>query len=74
VTGEAGLVANFSADDTVTMEGGGDDIEVTLAESDASLTLTGGAATFYVGGSFSLPTAQVSGAYTGTFNATVSYN
>ncbi len=74
VTGEDTYTANFDADATVLLDGPGADITVTLNESDASLTLTGGAATFYVGGTFSLPTAQTSGAYTGTFNATVSYN
>jgi hypothetical protein len=76
VTGETGYTANFNADATVTLDdgGAGDAIVVTLTESATTATLTGGAATFYVGGSFTLPSGQLSGVYTGNFNATVSYN
>lgn len=74
VTGETGSTVSFDADASVSMTGTGDAISVTLTESDVTGTLTAGSATFFVGGAFTLPSTQVSGAHTGTFTVTSAYN
>jgi hypothetical protein len=62
---------------TVTLTGPGDPMAVTDFASSPSGTGTlsgGGSETLYVGGTLNVGAAQVAGAYTGTFDVTVTYN
>jgi hypothetical protein len=64
-------------DVTVTLTGPGDPMAVTDFVSSPSGTGTlsgGGSETLYVGGTLNVGAAQVAGAYTGTFDVTVTYN
>lgn len=76
VTGETGKVVAFSLPTSVTMSNGsGGTLAVTLNDSaPTSTTLSTGSYTFGMGGSFTLSSTTPSGAYSGTFNATVNYN
>jgi len=82
-TGEGGQAFTITVPATVSMTGPGTAIVVSLTKSLASGNFTGslgsagalpGGGTLYVGGSFSLPTGQASGAYTGSFDTTIAYN
>jgi hypothetical protein len=46
----------------------------TLTYSATTGTLTGGTATFYVGGTLSVAASQAAGSYTATFNVVAAYN
>jgi hypothetical protein len=62
---------------TNTTGSGGETMTVTDFTTDLTSddgTLTGGTATFYVGGTLNVGAAQVSGAYTGNFDVTVAYD
>jgi hypothetical protein len=64
-------------DVTVTLTGPGDPMAITAFSSSPSGTGTldgGGAQTLYVGGTLNVGAAQTAGAYTGTFDVTVTYN
>lgn len=75
VAGEDGRTFSISTPATFAMNRtGGGSLTVTLSSSAASGTLTGGAAAFGVGGSFTVTDATASGNYTGTFSTTVAYN
>lgn len=79
VDGEGGQAIGISMPSSMTLSGNGDTIEVTLAPDFGSTeTLSGalagsGSKTLNVGGGFDLPSAQASGAYTGSFTVTVAY-
>lgn len=73
VTGDAGR--SFSIATTGgNVSAGATSIPFTTSASAASGTLTGGAASFSVGGQLSLAGTEAAGAYTGTYSATVTYN
>ena len=64
-------------DVTIDDAGAGDAMAITAFTSSPSGTGTlsaGGAQTFYVGGTLNVGAAQLAGAYTGTFDVTVTYN
>ncbi len=64
-------------DSDVTLTGPGDPMAITAFTSSPSGTGTlsgGGTQTLYVGGTLNVGAAQVAGAYTGTFDVTVTYN
>lgn len=79
VAGEGGQTVSFSVSPlSLTGPDGATPIEVALVASDATAVLSGalgadGAATFQVGGSFAVTNTTVTGAYSGTFTATVAY-
>jgi hypothetical protein len=81
VTGEplATYAITLPGDSDVTIDdaGAGDAMAITAFTSSPSGTGTlsaGGAQTFYVGGTLNVGAAQLAGAYTGTFDVTVTYN
>jgi hypothetical protein len=74
VTGESGRTFSVSTPASMVMANGGNNLTVTLTNSGATGTLTGGTALVYVGGSFQVTDATVVGAYTGNFNTTIAYN
>jgi spore coat protein U-like protein len=79
VTGEGASVFSISVPSSFSMTAGSNSLVVTTASSAASATLSGsagaqGSATFGVGGSFPLETNTASGAYSGNFVVTVTYN
>lgn len=60
---------------SVLLSNGTDDITLQNFTSDvASVTLTGGSASFAVGGELDIAAGITSGVYTGTFDVTVEYN
>jgi hypothetical protein len=64
-------------DSDVTLTGPGDPMAITAFSSSPVTTGTlngSGAQTLYVGGTLNVGAAQVAGAYTGTFDVTVTYN
>lgn len=79
VAGEGGQTFSITVPGSFNMTSGANTIAVTLVATAATGTISGaigtaGTATFGVGGSFPLPSTQVSGNYTGSFTATVAYN
>jgi len=76
ITGDANKTFSIVHDATVTMAGPGASMTVTLSKnlnnSGNALSLVG-AATLYMGGSFTIPANQTEGLYTGTFDVTVAY-
>lgn len=83
VSGEGGQTFSISvpASFNMTRSGGAETITVSLSASAASGTLTGalgnassGTATFGVGGAMPVTSSTASGAYSGSFVTTVSYN
>ncbi|WP_309092448.1 DUF4402 domain-containing protein [Phenylobacterium sp.] len=81
VGGESGQTFSITAPETMTMtrEGGGETIVVTLTPSAAEGLLAGppggpGSASFGVGGELSIANTTVTGAYGGSFTVTVAYN
>ncbi|WP_411288631.1 DUF4402 domain-containing protein [Phenylobacterium sp.] len=81
VSGEGGqaISINVPANLNMTRSGGSELIAVTLTASATSATLTGalgapGSTTFGVGGSIPVAPTTASGAYSGSFQVTVSYN
>lgn len=84
ITGEPGelttVALGIGGNGHITMtgpSGANNTIDVTLLPSIAALssyTLASGNNDFTVGGSFSLPSTQLSGNYTGTLTAVVTYN
>lgn len=79
IAGEGGQAVSVSVPATFDLTKGGDTITVTLDDDlGTSTTLsntvgTPGSASLNIGGSFSLPSGQASGAYTGSFAVTVAY-
>ncbi len=73
LVGLADAVVDLTVDPNVTLDNGGDNMTATLVLSAATATLTGGAATFYVGGTLTVGAAQATGSYTGTFDVTADY-
>jgi hypothetical protein len=80
VSGEGGQNVTVSVDASFNMSGPGAAIAVTTtATNTGSHALSGslgstGTLDVAVGGSISIPSAQASGAYSGTFNVTATYN
>ena len=79
VGGEGAQTFAVTVPATFDMTSSANTITVTLAASGATGTLSGslgsaGTATFGVGGTFPITSAQASGNYTGTFTTTVDYN
>ena len=79
VTGEGASVFSISVPASFSMSSGSNSLVVTTSASAASATLSGpvgsqGSATFGVGGSFLLASNTASGAYSGNFVVTVTYN
>lgn len=75
VTGEAGKTFSVSAASfNMTAPTGGSLTVNPTHTAGASMTLTGGAASFFVGGSFTLSSSTPGGAYSGVFPVTVNYN
>jgi hypothetical protein len=79
VGGEGGQTFSISTPSTFSMSSGANSLVVTLSTSAATGTLSGslgssGTATFGVGGTITVPSTQSSGAYTGSFATTVTYN
>lgn len=80
VSGEGGQNVTVSVDASFNMTGPGAAIAVTTtATNTGSHALSGslgstGTLDVAVGGSISIPSTQVSGAYSGTFNVTATYN
>jgi len=75
VTGESGQAFNVASDATfdMTRSGGSETITVTLSKSASTGTVGQASAAFKVGGSFPVSTTTVTGAYSGSFNVTVTY-
>lgn len=75
VTGEDALGFDVSGDSSfdMTRSGGSETITVTLAPSEASGIIGQASADFKVGGQFDVDSSTVAGAYSGTFNVTVTY-
>lgn len=79
VDGEGGQVVTTSIPSTATLSSGTNTLTVNLLpDFGGTVTLSGalaaaGSSTLNVGGSFSLPDTQASGAYTGNFTVTVAY-
>jgi hypothetical protein len=75
VTGETGQAFNIVTDSNfaMTRSGGSETITVTLSKSAATGTVGQASAAFKVGGSFPIDTTTVAGAYSGSFNVTVTY-
>lgn len=79
VEGEGGQTVSLSVDPLILAgPAESDPITVTLVKSDETAVLSGslgsdGSATFHVGGSFDVSSETMTGAYTGTFTATIAY-
>ena len=75
VGGESGQAFNITTDPTfaMTRSGGSETITVTLSKSEATGTIGQTSADFKVGGSFTVDSSTVAGAYTGTFAVTATY-
>lgn len=79
VDGEGGQVVTVNMPSAFNLTKGSDSITVTLSpDFGSTVTLSNalaaaGSKTLNVGGSFSLPDTQASGAYAGTFDVTVAY-
>ncbi|WP_292931260.1 DUF4402 domain-containing protein [Novosphingobium sp. PASSN1] len=73
VAGDAGRSFSISTG-SGTVTDGTTTIGFTTAPSAATGTLTGGAASFSVGGVLTLAGTEAAGAYTGSYSATVTYN
>lgn len=75
VTGEAGQTFSIDVPTTFSMtHATAPAITVNLTPEATSGTLTGGAASFGVGGNFVISDATATGAYSGNFTVTVAYN
>ncbi len=75
VTGDAGRAFSISTGaGTVADAVSGTTMGFTTVPSVASGTLTGGVATFSVGGTLTVLGTEPAGAYTGSYSATVTYN
>lgn len=80
-TGEGGQAISISVPTTITMSNGsGGTINVTTSNTAQGAQLLSnniggsGSFTFYVGGAFAMTNSTPTGAFTGTYNVTVSYN
>ena len=73
VTGDAGRSFSISTG-SGTVTDGTTTISFTTTPSAVSGTLTGGSASFTVGGELTLAGTEAAGAYAGTYSATVTYN
>jgi hypothetical protein len=79
VGGEGGQTFSISVPGTFTLTSGANSVTVIPVVSAATGSVSGtlgsaGTASFGVGGSFPVDTTSASGAYTGSFSATVAYN
>lgn len=74
ITGAAGYSANIVLGTLLLQKSGASDITVALTPSLTNPVTLNASQTLNVGGSFSLTDTQATGAYTGTFSATVTYN
>ncbi|MEH6791044.1 DUF4402 domain-containing protein [Parasphingorhabdus sp.] len=74
VTGTAGETVSVASDPSVTLTSGTNSMTANIVASVSTLTLTGGAGSFNVGGLLNVGANQADGAYAGTFNVTVNYN
>lgn len=75
VSGEAGQTFSITVPSSFTMSHAtAPAITVNLTPEATSGTLTGGAASFGVGGNFQISSTTATGDYSGTFNVTVAYN
>jgi hypothetical protein len=74
ISGENALVTTLSVPTTFALNNGANVLTVTLSPDQTSpLTLGATDTTLFVGGSFPVTSTTVSGAYTGTFDVTVTY-
>ncbi|MFA7041190.1 MAG: DUF4402 domain-containing protein [Bacteroidales bacterium] len=75
ITGDANETFSIVHDATVTMAGPGASMTVTLSKNlnNSGNALSLGAATLYMGGSFTIPADQTEGLYSGQFDVTVAY-
>lgn len=73
ITGSNNETVTVATDSAVNLQSGSNSMSATLAPSSSSLTLTGGVASFNVGGALSVAANQPAGAYAGSFNVTVNY-
>lgn len=75
VSGEAGQTFSITVPTSFTMaHATAPGITVNLTPEATAGTLTGGAASFGVGGNFQISSTTATGDYSGTFNVTVAYN
>lgn len=74
VTGTAGETVSVASDPSVTLTSGTNTMTANIVASVSTLTLTGGAGSFNVGGLLNVGANQADGAYEGSFNVTVNYN
>jgi Mat/Ecp fimbriae major subunit len=63
----------ITVDASTVLTGAGVDMNLTLNPSVATLTATGAAQTFYVGGVLSVGASQAAGTYTGTYDVSAEY-
>ncbi len=75
VTGADTTTVVITVDASTTLSNGtaADDMNLTLDPSATSVTATGVAQTFYVGGVLSVAASQTAGAYTGTYSVSAEY-
>ena len=75
VGGQSGQAFNITNDATFSMtrSGGAETLLVTLNKSATTGTVGAGSAAFKVGGAFPVTDTTLAGAYSGTFNVTVTY-
>jgi Mat/Ecp fimbriae major subunit len=74
VVGADTTVVEITVDAATVLTGsGGADMNLTLNPSVTSLTATGAAQTFYVGGTLAIGASQGAGTYTGTYDVSAEY-
>lgn len=73
VTGATGLTAVISLSSLATIDDGGNSMNISLSQSDATLLMTGSAVPTYVGGTLTVPANQAPGTYSGSFDVTAEY-
>jgi hypothetical protein len=73
-TGAIGQMVTISTPPTVTLVFGANTIPVTLTPSSTGFTFASPSTSFSVGGSLTLDSTAVAGAYTGSFVETITYN
>lgn len=73
VTGSNNQIITITVPANVTLSSGANTMLASLAASNATLTLTGNAGSFSVGGTLAVGANQVDGDYSGSFNVTADY-
>jgi hypothetical protein len=74
LVGLSGATVNlYITDNTITLNSGGNNMNAILSLSAGTATLTGGAASVYVGGVLTVGIAQAAGTYSNTFEVTAQY-